>query len=429
MDSYFGKRSKRSVNRYSDWDEIAYPETRAAHGRGGIALFLIGALLVCVVGAVVVPAGAGALAGYQQLQQQNQENASLHYQRGLGYLAENYPELAYTEFELALKYDGALEPAQQKLDELNAFDGRGKPGAADQNVAPALFEQAKNFVAKKQWSDGIVRLEQLQTLSADYRTREVSDLLYQAYVEGGKEAVGLLQIELARERFDAALAINGKDAEIKRQRDLAQLYLEGQQYAGSNWQIAATKFAALYAQDANYADVKKRAVEAYLGYGDNAAKTGAWCLALREYEAAVAISNEPSVAQKRSQASAQCKQILASPPTPTLTAAENYSWKISTANIPACAGSGDLSGSVRDAAGKGISSVTIAYTTDAGARTTTTTNGSGAYQFALGKDAGVLHVSIVGADGKTPASAVVDVNYPGGVSANCRMVLEWQRSQ
>ncbi len=430
MNSYYGKRSKRSVNQLIHPNDLDYFEPRAADGRAGIVLILLGTLVMCAVGAVVAPAGLGAFVGYQDLLQQNQENANLHFQRGVGYLAENYPELAYSEFGIALKYDPTNEPARQKYDELSqSFGGKGTRGASESNVAPALYEQAKNFVAKKQWSEAVLRLEQLRTLNKDYRAAEVNDLLYDAYVQAGKESVALAQIELARERFDAALAIKNGDPEIKRQRDLAKLYLEGQQYAGTNWQTAAQKFDALYAQEPNYADVKKRVAEAHSAYGDNAAKTNAWCLALREYDAAVAVSNDAALADKRRQAATNCKQLLTSPPTPTLAPTDAYTWKILPPGTATCAGAGDLSGAVRDAAGKGITGLTLAYTTDSGARTTTKTNGGGAYQFALGKDAGTLRVFVAAADGKTPASAIVDVNYPGGSNANCHLILDWQKAQ
>ncbi len=430
MDSYFGKRSKRSMGKLYDAQvATAHSAPGFLPTRRGLILFLLVSLLACVLGALVLPAGLGALMGYQQLQEQNAGQAALHYDRGMGYLAENYPELAYTEFQIALKYDPAHEGARQKLDELQAaLGGHGTPGASEGNVAPALFEQAKGFVAKKQWSDAILRLEQLRALDAAYRASEVSDLLYQAYSEGGKEAVSLAQIELARERFDAALAIRNLDPEVQRQRDLAVLYLEGQQYAGSKWDVAAQKFAALYEKEPNYADVKKRLVEARVMYGDKAFKESAWCLALREYDAAATLSNDPQIAQKRAQASAQCKERLAATPTPTLTPEQSYTWKVSSGNT-ACTGAGDLSGFVRDAAGRGVSGVSVSYATDTSTRTTMKTNGNGEYRFALGKDLALYHVSILAADGKTPASAVVDVNYPGGSNVGCHVVVEWQKVQ
>ena len=116
----------------------------------------------------------------------------------------------------------------------------------------------------------------------------------------------------------AALSIR-KDAEITRQRDMAELYLDGQQAVGNDWPTAIQKFAALYQLDPNYIDVKKRLTDAYVQYGDRAAKENAWCLAAREYDRAGSIISDTQASQKYSQAMTRCKQGAVA--TPTLTAA------------------------------------------------------------------------------------------------------------
>jgi tetratricopeptide (TPR) repeat protein len=417
------------------WDDEWSPrDSDESRARGGfwIAVFLLLSLLACVAAAVLVPGGLGFLAGYAQLQAQNHENAIQHFQRGLGYLAENYPELAYTEFEIAVKYDATYEPAQQKLRELQTtFGGRGTPGPPEEDrVAAALFDEARDLISKKEWGDAINRLEQLRSLKADYRAPEVTDLLYQAYFEGGKAAVAEGQIELARERFDAALVIRGGDVEVQRQRDLAVLYLDGQQAVGYNWQTAVQKFSALYQQDPNYDDVKKRLAEAHAQYGDLAAKQNAWCLAAREYDGALALTNDTQLASKRNQAMSLCRQaIVATPTTTPVPGTEIYIAKISTVASKPCTGSGDVSGGVRDALGQPLAGAQVAYYADGINRVTTRTNASGQYQFVWGGDARLFHIIVLSADGRTPAGIAADVQYPGGNSPGCHIVVDWQKVQ
>ena len=278
-----------------------------------ILLFLV-VLVGCVAMSVLAPAGLGFVAGYNELQAQNHENAIQHMQRGLGYLAENYPELAYTEFEIAARYDPAYEPARQKVTEMEAtFSGTTSASLEENRVAAALFDEARGLITNKQWDDAINRLEQLHALNVNYRAAEASDLLFQAYVAAGKEAITAGQIELARERFDSALTIRSGDAEIKRQRDLAELYLDGQQAVGYNWPVAIQKFSALYQQDPNYDDIKRRLVDAYSQYGDVAMKQNASCLAVREYDGALAISKDAAVSEKRAQAMTLCRQAIVTP--------------------------------------------------------------------------------------------------------------------
>lgn len=419
------------------------PESLQAHsGNLSIPLFLLIALVVCIVGAISAPALAGIIVGFQQLQSENHENAIQHYQRGLGYLAENYPELAYSEFQVALKFDSDYIPAQQKLSEIQPKLANSKPsGSEDGNViAVKLLDEAREFVAQKQWSDAITRLEQLKSLTTTYQPQLVNDLLFQALVESGKEAVAATQIELARERFDAALNLR-KDDQVQRQRDLAVLYLDGQQAIGYDYVTAIQKFSALYQQDPNYDDVKKRLTDAYDQYGDRAAKESAWCLAAREYEGALGITNDAQIAQKRTTAMNRCKQAFLPTPTalptitalttvtPTLAAAETFVWRISTSTTQSCTGSGDIGGIARDTLGNPLVGFYVAYEGENINRITSRTDDSGRYRFSLGKDAALLHVFMLSGDGKTPAGLVANVQYPGGMNSGCHIVVDWQKVQ
>ena len=429
-------RAVRNANSAPTWQDNSNPThpddppTRAR--RFWIGPFLIVSLLACVLGAIFIPSGLGLIAGYQELQEQNHELAIQHFNRGLGYLAENYPELAYTEFEIAVKFDNSYEPAQQKLRGMqNTLGGKGTPGAQEEDrVAAALFDDAGGLATQKQWGDAITRLEQLKTLKPDYRAVEVGDMLYKAYVAGGKDAVAAGQIELARERFEAALAIRNGDAEVVRQRDLAVLYLDGQQAAGYNWQTAISKLSALYLQDPNYYDVKKRLLDAYSQYAELALKQNASCLAVREYDSALAITKDAPLAEKRAQAMALCKQAISATPTPAAPAgAENYFFTKPVAADKPCNGTGDVTGVVRDALGRPIAGAAVGYYADGINLTATRTNASGQYQLTWGKDPGLFHLVVLGADGKTPAGLAADVQYPGGNNAGCHVVIDWQKVQ
>jgi tetratricopeptide (TPR) repeat protein len=412
-------------------DSAVSIDSREHSRRFWIVLFLLVSFLACVLGAVLVPGSLGFIAGYQELQDQNHELAIQHFNRGLGFLAENYPELAYTEFEIAIKFDRSYEPAQQKLNELQAMMGnQGTPGAPQEDrVAAALYEDAQTQVANKSWSDAIIRLEQLRTLKPDYRVADVSDMLYNTYLAGGKSAVQAGQIELARERFDAALAIRNGDVQVVQQRDLALLYLDGQQAVGYNWQTAIQKFSTLYQQDANYYDVKKRLVDAYSQYAELAMRQNASCLAVREYDGALAINKDATLTEKRTQAMSLCKQAISATPTPILTGNEDYIFTKPTTVDKPCIGSGDISGVVRDALSRPIGGAAIGYYADGITLTATRSNANGQYQLVWGKDPGTFHVVALSADGKTPAGLVADVDYPGGNAAGCHIAMDWQKVQ
>ncbi len=413
-------------------DQPAYASARPRRTRFWIVVFLFLVLIACTSGLLLIPGGMGFFAGYEQLQAQNHESAIQHFQRGLGYLSENYPELAYTEFQISLRYDDSYEPAREKLIELQPSVGTlGTPGPAEEDlVAAALFDEAQTLVTNKQWNAAINRLEQLRALKPTFRPIEATDLLYQAYVASGKEAVAATQIELARERFDAALALRSGDPEVQRQRDLAVLYLDGQQAVGYKWDVAVQKFAALYQQEPNYDDVKTRLVDAYNQYGDLAMKQSAWCLAAKEYDGALAIVKDPQIGDKRAQAMGLCRQAVVATPTPSpVPGADNYVAKISTSNQACSNGAGDVTGIVRDINSQPLPNIMVAYYADCVNRVTTRTNANGQYQFTWGADPGVFHVIVLSADGKTAAGIPADVNYPGGNKTGCHIVVDWQKTQ
>ncbi len=405
-------------------EQFLHLNEAAPPSRLPILVFWFVALIVCVVGVLMVPTGLGLIVGYQDLTAQSHEAAITHFNRGLGYLAENYPELARAEFEIALKYNKDFQPAQQKLRDLQPKTN-GVGGSSDDRVAATLFDEATSLLKQQEWSDAITRLEQLRTLKPDYRAVEVSNLTFQAYVGGGKAAVAAGQIELARGRFESALTIRN-DAEVARQRDLAALYLDGRQAIG---RVAVQKFAALYQLDPNYADIKKRLFDAYVQLGDLYAKQNAPCPAADQYDAAMTLVSDPQLPEKRNQQKALCLKAITTPKqSPTPSAAENYNWNVSTASDKPCTGTGDVTGMVRDALGRFLPDVNLGYVSNGGNLLVTKTNANGQYQFNLGKDPTVIKLSILGADAKTPTSLTAEVPYPGG-GAGCHLVVDWQRVQ
>lgn len=432
----------QSDNYWEDEDWLPSPDGEPSHGewdeqsshRGSswIVLLLFFALLFCVASSVLVPGGLGFLAGYGQLEDQNYEMAVQHFQRGLGYLAENYPELAYTEFEIAIRFYPAYEPAREKLREMqNTAAVERTPGAPEEDrVAASLFEEARGLANTKDWDTAIIRLEQLRTLNPDYHPQEVADLLYRVYVEGGKAAVAVRQIELARERFDAALYIQNNDAQVARQRDLAILYLDAQRAVGYDWPTAIGKFQQLYQQDPNYDDVRQRLADAYTQYGDLAAKQGAWCLAVREYDGALGVQKDAQVTSKRMQAMSLCRQAISVTPTaiPAVVGTETYVARITRdLSKPCNTGTGDVSGTVRDAFLQPLAGIPVAYYADGINRITTRTNANGQYQFTWGTDPGLFHVIILSLDGKSEAGVAADVDYPGAGKAGCHVTVDWQK--
>jgi hypothetical protein len=158
-----------------------------------------------------------------------------------------------------------------------------------------------------------------------------------------------------------------------------------------------------------------------------------------QFEGALTITNDAQIAQKRTSAMNRCKQAVApvptatpvSPPSTSITlttpAAEPYVWRISTATAQTCTGNGDLSGIARDILGNPLVGFYIAYEGENINRITNRTDESGRYKFILGKEPAFLHVFVLSGDGKSPAGLAANVNYPGGMTAGCHIVVDWQK--
>ena len=82
---------------------------------------------------------------------------------------------------------------------------------------------------------------------------------------------------------------------------------------------------------------------------------------------------------------------------------------------------------MRDVNGQPLPNLPVGYYADGMPLTVKRTDANGQYQFTWGADAGVLHVVVLGADGKTPAGAPADVQYPGGNKIGCHVVVDWQK--
>lgn len=406
--------------------------------------FLVIFIFSAVTLAVGLPVGLGVIVGLRDRDELVLANAEDHYQRAVQYDAENYPDLALAELQLALRYNPNYEPARQKLVELQTRSAT-MTSQGPLNVAAQLYKQATQSLQDQNWDDAINEFEEVRRVDPEYLKPDVARYLYQAYVGGGKIAVAVGNIELARQRFENALGLQPNDPFALQQRDLARAYLLAQESIGYDWGTAVTNFQKVYQADPNYYDVKKQLVNALLGNGDLAAKRGAWCIAAREYDRANQISPTPNLAANVSQANANCVAAVLNPtaiptatPNPLATATlppppsiivgeELYAaQKIIDMNAK-CSGTGAITGAVHDNANHPLAGIPVKYDNLLGVFATTRTNADGTYSFILGKDAGVFYVAIVTADGKTTQSQIVDINYPGGNTAGCRIVLNWTR--
>ncbi len=412
--------------------------------------------IVSIALAFTIPFSLGVYFGNRDRQQFVEHTAQEHFQRALAYESETYTELAIAELQLALQYKPDYIPARQKLEQLKAARlVKNQTEPQDVSIAKQLYDSAQSAFARQDWNGAVDLLEELHRVKSDYRAAEVNAQLVTAYVNAGKAALSANDVDLARRRFDAALALDPTHAEARTLRDRALLYFHGAQALGVDWMTAVLSFEELYERDPNFADVKAKLRAAHIGYGEFANKQGAFCIAARELNAAVALGADAGVQQQAAAANESCKQAILNP-TPTFTPTVEgalpipitvtpdpnatrapivstggivYTPRVRVRQNAQCRGTGTIKGAVQDTQGKPLQNVGVKIYNDYGylppyART----DAAGEYEIVLGSDKGVFHLVIVDDFGSN-ASAVLDVNYPGGNVQGCHIDVDWTRTR
>lgn len=423
--------------------------------RNHMTAWLIMMGIVGIALAFTIPFTLGVYLGNQDRQQFVDRQAQEHFQRALAYESETYTQLAIAELELALQYKPDYEPARQKLAQLKTtHTAIIDQEPQDVAIAKQLYASAEQALTEQDWSNAIDLFEELRRVKSDYQVSQVTASLVRAYLAAGKQALLTNEVDLARRRFEAALTLDPANAEAHTQRERALLYFNGISLMGTNWGSAVATFQELYALDPNFGDVKQKLHDAHLGYGEFASEQGAFCIAAREYDAAVIYGGDATTSSKASAANEACKIAILHPtatPTPTLEGGILSPQRFQTPNpfgtrVPGtspggvlyapgmrvrqfaqCNGAGDIRGSVQDAGDNPIPNVGIKIYNDYGylppyART----DNAGEYEIALGTDDGVFHLVVVDDFGSN-ASAVLDVEYPGGNVQGCHIVVNWTR--
>lgn len=429
---------------------IAKSPPRSHLWRWLVVLSLIG-----IAFAITIPFTLGVYFGNQDRVSFVDRQAEEHFQRALAYESETYVPLAIAELELALKYKPDYAPAQAKLAELKNFHSANvEQDPQDVAIAKQLYSSAEGAIAQQDWDNAIDLFEELKRVKNDYRTDEVDHYLITAYLAAGKDALVTPNVDLARRRFDAALSLDPNNADAKTLKERAVLYSSGVNAMGTDWIGAIRSLEELYSRDPNFGDVKMKLRQAHEGYGEVASTQGAYCIAAREFSQAVSLGAGVETQVQESAANTSCKNAILNPTmTPTATPEGGFATPNpfgtpvpfetpgpggSVATIlfapgvrvrqnAQCNGNGEIRGSVQDQQGNPIQNIGVKIYNDYGymppfARS----DDAGEYEIALGTDKGMFHLVVVDATGGN-ASAVLDVEYPGGNEQGCHIVVNWTR--
>jgi TolB protein len=300
----------------------------------------LGGCLLAFACIVLIYLAIGGAAVYQGLQERvvlNQEEADVHYQRGLDHMKAGEYDLAIAEFEHTLRLDPSHREARDALRDAKTIAmAQPTPTSATLNEAQiAILNEAEALVQAQRWSEAAQRLLQLRDLSPDFQAQRVSELLYTADFNLGKQQLQAGQIDEARHSFEQAVAERPGDAEATRQADLASLYGSAQVTWGVKWPESINFLEQLYTLAPDYLDVKDRLYQAYKMYGDALAAEESWCLAERQYGQAAQLQPGTAIQAQWDEAVRLCRTPSVTPDTQvTPTAARITGTATLTATTP-----------------------------------------------------------------------------------------------
>ncbi len=292
--------------------QITAPVSAPAPRRGGrgktIGLVVLGLIFVVVL---------GVLLGYRNGIQRRKAletsqiitKAAEQFELGLVDMQQGRYEIARQRFEYVISIDPAYPGVTDKLAEvLLVLNATATPTAAPQvtpTAAPAtadapvvdaaaidaLFTQAEDYLAAKEWTQAIETLEQIRKQDATYRAVEIDGMIYLALRQRGVQKITRGELEGGIYDLTLAEKFGVLDTEADSWRTWARLYITGASYWDVDWPRAIEAFRQVAQMTPNLSDssgwtAAKRYVDAIVGYGDYLVANGRACDADEVYNEA-----------------------------------------------------------------------------------------------------------------------------------------------
>ena len=264
---------------------------------------------MCVILLYVSVGGVAIYQGLQERAATTRQQAEIHYQRGLELVQKGQYELAVAEFEHTLRLDPTHHQARESLRDAKTV-ALAQPTATSATLNAALnaiLAEAESLVQQLKWPEAAQRLSQLRDLNPDFHAQRVSDLLFQANLNMGKQMLQQGQVEEAMRAFERAQGERPNDAEASRQFDLASLYVSAKSAWAVNWPQAISSLQQLIALAPDYLDVAQMLYQAYEGYGDVLAAQISWCEAEPQYLQAAMLQPGAAIQVKQAEAKRLCE--------------------------------------------------------------------------------------------------------------------------
>ena len=285
----------------------------ATTGSPGFLWYVAMALLASALLSATVVLGLLALEhGLDVRRARASELGQEYYRRGVAHLEEGNYLLALAEFKEAVRLDPHNSEAREQLGILQELLGEEVVSAVGVSPEAALdlYGEAWSLHAQGQWSETIVRLEELRGLDPAYRQVEVEEMLLDSYHRQSMLLLDQGELEEALSLLDRALELGDEDPQASEIRYSLSLYLSGLSQWGVDWERAVEAFQVLYEVNPSFLDAELRLHDALLRLGDLYHAEGAWCMAESQYTKAVRVMPSEAASDKRDEARDLCVRAI-----------------------------------------------------------------------------------------------------------------------
>jgi len=285
--------------------------THAKSDRKSNRLTILACLVAGLVALGLICLVVGAIAsGQRERQKQYSAEALAYFHDGMKRMDSGQYSQAIAFFESALRFDPTLTQAQDGIDRARArLEEKVTPIVAPTITPVPIAEELsaiEDAYAAGYWDQVITLGARFVESYPEQTTDELRGMLYEAYIANASLAVDQDQMGDAIRYLDQALVMKPDDETATYMRQMAVLYQEGSAAYGADWETAISTFEQLVALDGNYKDVYSKLYNAHLGYADEAAESGSWCVAAEQYARANELIADDAVSVKQVDAETAC---------------------------------------------------------------------------------------------------------------------------
>lgn len=309
----------------------------------------------------------------------------------------------------------------------------------------AAFEAAEATYRMGDWEQAQLQYEGLRALDQSFERAVVTEHLFQAYLQRGRELVAtagesVAPVKEACELFAKALVLRPGEPQAVAERHWAETYIEGRQaYEGEEWERAAEALGQLYADQPDYLEgrVALLLYQAYLRKGQAYEAQADLSEALGQYQRALEVRGvDHSEAEARIVALGPTPTPTPAPvetPTPTPTVQPLPGWPFDLTFMgarPDCAGTG-VRGVIRDQNGLPLQGVEVRLWNSAGESwTSSPSDVDGQYQIVVANEPlEDTWTACVVEEGQPVSPSYSFLTSSGCVNGLQEYRIDWRRSE